>query len=115
MTYNPDHVTIDQAEIEEVTEKLNQHTSPPIGHNSNVGGIAAERLRSFVERLERLEEEKKGISDDMKDIYLEAKGTGFDAKIIRKIIAIRKKDVEKEREEKELVHLYALALGMEVD
>lgn len=112
MTYNPD--TIDQDEIEEVTEKLQQHTSPPIGHNTNVGGIAAERLKAFVERIERLEDEKKGIQDDIKDIYAEAKGTGFDVKIIRKLIQARKQDEQERRETKELFELYALALGVEV-
>jgi uncharacterized protein (UPF0335 family) len=111
MTYNPD--TIDQGETEEVTEKLEQHTSPPIGHNTNVGGIAAERLKSFVDRIERLEAEKKGIQEDMKDIFLEAKGTGFDVKILREILKIRKQDEQERREKKELVELYALALGMD--
>jgi len=118
MTYNPDHVTIDQDEVEEVTEKLQQHTSPPIGHNTNVGGIAAERLKSFIERIERLEAEEQGIKDDKKDIYLEAKGTGFDVKIIREIIKIRKqqeKDPQAWKEKKELVELYAMAVGLEVD
>jgi len=113
MTYNPDHVTIDQEEIEEVTEKFQQHTSPPIGHNTNVGGIAAERLRAFVERIERLEDERKGIQDDIKNIFLEANGTGFDVKILREILKIRKQDEQERREKKELVELYAMALGMD--
>jgi uncharacterized protein (UPF0335 family) len=113
MMHNPDDLTIDQDE--DVTEKLQQHTSPPIGHNSNVGGIAAERLKSFVDRIERLEDEKKGLQEDIKDIFLEAKGTGFDVKIIRAILKIRKQDQDKRREEQELVSLYAQALGMEVD
>jgi uncharacterized protein (UPF0335 family) len=115
MMHNPDDLTIDQEESEDVTEKLQQHTAPPIGHNSNVGGIAAERLRSFVDRIERLEDEKKGLQEDIKDIFLEAKGTGFDVKIIRAIIKIRKQDEQKRREEQELVSLYAQALGMEVE
>lgn len=92
--------------------------APTIGHNSNAGGIAAERLASFVERLERMEEEKQGLNEDMKDIFLEAKGTGFDVKIIRKILSIRKayrKDRDKAKEEASLVELYADALGMEID
>jgi uncharacterized protein (UPF0335 family) len=113
MTYNPD--PINQNEVEEVTEKLQQHTSPPIGHNTNVGGIAAERLKAFVERIERLQEEQKGLQDDIKDIFLEAKGTGFDVKILREILKIRKQDEQERREKKELVELYALALGMDVD
>ncbi|EWY37473.1 hypothetical protein N825_17840 [Skermanella stibiiresistens SB22] len=83
------------------------------GPTSDVGGIAADRLRSFVERIERLEEEKKGISDDIKDVYLEAKGTGFDVKIIRAIIRLRKQAKEERQEEEELIELYKMALGME--
>lgn len=79
----------------------------------DVGGIAADRLRSFIERIERLEEEKKGIQDDIKDIFAEAKGTGFDVKIIRQIIRLRKKAKEERQEEEELLELYKSALGME--
>lgn len=79
----------------------------------DVGGIAGDRLRSFIERIERLEEEKKGLSDDIKDIFAEAKGTGFDVKIIRQIIRLRKKAKEERQEEEELLELYKAALGME--
>ncbi|HRJ60036.1 MAG TPA: DUF2312 domain-containing protein [Azospirillaceae bacterium] len=79
----------------------------------DVGGIAADRLRSFIERVERLEEEKKGIQDDIKDIFAEAKGTGFDVKIIRQIIRLRKKAKEERQEEEELLELYKSALGMD--
>lgn len=113
MTYNPD--TIEHDETEEITEKPEQHTPPPMGHNSAVGGIAAERLRSFVDRIERLQEEQKGLQDDIKDIFLEAKGTGFDVKILREILKIRKQDEQQRREKKELVELYAMALGMDLD
>lgn len=78
----------------------------------DVGGIAADRLRSFIERIERLEEEKKGIADDIKDIYAEAKGTGFDVKIIRQVVRLRKKAKEERQEEEELLELYLAALGM---
>ena len=106
----------DKAELVSlISEKLEQHASPPIGHNTNVGGIAAERLRAFVERIERLQEEQKGLQDDIKDIFLEAKGTGFDVKILREILKIRKQDEQERREKKELVELYAMALGMDVD
>jgi len=80
---------------------------------NDVGDIAADRLRSFVERIERLEEEKKGIADDIKDVYAEAKGTGFDVKIIRQIIRLRKKEKEERQEEEELIELYKMALGMD--
>lgn len=78
----------------------------------DVGGIAADRLRSFIERIERLEEEKKGLADDIKDIYAEAKGTGFDVKIIRQVVRLRKKAKEERQEEEELLELYKAALGM---
>jgi uncharacterized protein (UPF0335 family) len=74
--------------------------------------VNAGHLRAFVERIERLEEEKKALSDDIKDVYAEAKGTGFDAKIIRKIVAIRKQDRDQRREEEEILDLYLAALGM---
>ena len=75
---------------------------------------SAERLRSFIERIERLEEEKAGISADIKDVYAEAKGTGFDVKAMRQIVRLRKMDVENRRELEELLDLYNRALGMAV-
>ncbi|MEI6986194.1 MAG: DUF2312 domain-containing protein [Rhodospirillaceae bacterium] len=87
-------------------------SSSPAGSN-DVGGIAAAQLRSFVERIERLEEEKKGIADDIKDLYLEAKGQGFDVKVMRKIISLRKRSKEDRQEEEQLLELYKSALGME--
>jgi uncharacterized protein (UPF0335 family) len=79
----------------------------------NAGGIAGDRLRSFVERLERLAEEKKAIADDMKEVMAEAKGTGFDPRIIRLVLRLRKKAKEERQEEEELLELYKAALGME--
>jgi len=84
----------------------------PTEDNAQWGNIAADRLRSIVERIERLEEEKRALSGDIKDIYAEAKGTGFDVKIMRKIISIRKQDREKRREEEEILDLYMAALGI---
>ena len=78
-----------------------------------VGGVTGERLRSFIERVERLEEEKSALAEDIKDIYAEAKGFGFDAKTMRKIVRLRKMDLEKRREEDELLELYKAAIGME--
>lgn len=77
------------------------------------GGIAADRLRSFIERIERLEEEKKGLADDIKEVYAEAKGTGFDTKIIRQIIRLRKLEQADRQEQEALLDLYRQALGME--
>ena len=74
-------------------------------------GVAAERLRSFIERVERLEEEKAQTALDIKEVYAEAKGEGYDAKVLRKIVARRKKDPSDRREEDELMELYLSALG----
>lgn len=76
------------------------------------GGVAADQLRSFVERIERLEEEKQSIADDIKDVYGEAKGTGFDVKVLRQIIRMRKQDAAERQEQEALLDLYMHALGM---
>ncbi len=78
----------------------------------DVGGVAGQRLVSFIERVERLEEEKAALMEDIKEIYAEAKGVGFDVKTIRKIIGLRKMDSEKRRESEELLELYKAAIGM---
>ncbi len=80
---------------------------------ADVGGVAGKRLKSFLDRVERLEEEKKGLADDIKEIYAEAKGTGFDVKTMRKILKLRKMETEKRREEEELLELYKAAIGLE--
>ena len=72
----------------------------------------AKHLLAFIERIERLEEDKKQVAEDIKDVYAEAKGTGYDVKIIRKIVSIRKQDKDKRREEEEILELYMNALGM---
>jgi uncharacterized protein (UPF0335 family) len=79
----------------------------------DVGGVAGEHLRAFIERIERLEAEKADIVNDIKEVYAEAKGTGFDVKIIRKLISMRKQDSEKRQEEEELLSLYKQAIGLE--
>ena len=75
-------------------------------------GVAGDRLRSFVERIERLEEEKKATSDDIRDVYAEAKGTGFDTKALRSIVRLRKLDTDERREQQEVLDTYLHALGM---
>jgi uncharacterized protein (UPF0335 family) len=74
--------------------------------------IAAGQLRAFIERIERLEEEKKTIADDIKEVYAEAKGTGFDTKAIRTLVRLRKKDQAEREEEETILDLYKAALGM---
>lgn len=78
------------------------------GHNS----IAREQLRSIVERIERLEEEKKGVSGDIREVYGEAKANGFDTKVLRQVIALRKKDLAERQEQDAVRDLYLQALGM---
>lgn len=82
------------------------------GECQDVGGVAGKRLRSFIERVERLEEEKAALAEDIKEVYAEAKGVGFDAKTMRKIVSLRKMDVEKRREADEILDLYKSAIGM---
>ena len=79
---------------------------------ADVGGIAGDRLKSFVERIERLEEEKKALANDIKEVYAEAKGTGFDTKIMRQIIRIRRMDKDDLDEQETLLDIYRRALGM---
>jgi uncharacterized protein (UPF0335 family) len=76
----------------------------------DVGGIAADRLRSIVERIERLEEEKKALAGDIKDIFQEAKSAGFDIKVLRKVLALRKMDQATLQEQDTLLDLYRRAL-----
>lgn len=74
--------------------------------------VAAGQLRAIIERIERLEEEKKTLADDIKDVFLEAKGTGFDTKAIRTILKLRKKDTAERQEEEAILDLYKSALGI---
>ena len=78
-------------------------------------GVAKEQLRSVVERIERLEEEKKSLADDIKDVYAEAKANGFDVKVLRKVIALRKRDADERAEEEMVLDTYLQALGMLID
>ncbi len=78
-------------------------------------GVAGEQLRSIIERIENLEEEKKTISDDIREVYAEAKGNGFDAKILRQVVRIRKIDKAERMEQEAILDLYMHALGMVPD
>ena len=80
---------------------------------TEVGGVAADRLRSFVERIERLEEEKAALAADIKEIYSEAKGNGFDAKVIRMIVSLRKMDQSDRQEQEQILDLYKRALDID--
>lgn len=76
------------------------------------GGVAVDRLRSLVERIERLEEERKALSGDIKDIYAEAKSAGFDVKVLRQLIRIRKQEAAEVEEQETMLDIYRRALGM---
>ena len=79
---------------------------------AKTGGVAGERLKSFIERIERLEEEKKALADDIRDVYAEAKGNGFEVKVMRQIVKIRKMDKADLDEQEALLETYMRALGM---
>jgi uncharacterized protein (UPF0335 family) len=80
---------------------------------AEVGGVAAERLRSFIERIERLEEEKAALAADIREVYSEAKGTGFDVKTIRQVVRLRSMDRDARQEQEHLLDLYKRAIGLE--
>ena len=80
---------------------------------TEVGGIAADQLTSYIERIERLEEEKQALADDIKDVFAEAKGTGFDVKTMRQILKLRKLDKDDLQEQEHLLDLYKRAIGLE--
>jgi uncharacterized protein (UPF0335 family) len=83
--------------------------------SSATTSIARDQLRSIVERIERLEEEKKTIADDIKEVYAEAKGNGFDVKTLRQVVRLRKQDREERAEQEAMLDLYLHALGMAID
>jgi uncharacterized protein (UPF0335 family) len=80
---------------------------------SEVTGIAGERLKQFIERIERLEEEKAGLAADVREIYAEAKAVGFDTKVMRQVIKLRKMDRQDREEQEQLIDLYLSAIGMQ--
>ncbi|WP_323798042.1 DUF2312 domain-containing protein [Nisaea sp.] len=80
---------------------------------TEVGGIAAEQLVSYIERIERLEEEKAALAADIKDVFAEAKGNGFDVKTMRQILKLRKLDKDDLQEQEHLLELYKRAIGLE--
>jgi uncharacterized protein (UPF0335 family) len=77
-----------------------------------VSGVAGDRLKSFIERIERLEEEKRALAEDIKEVYSEAKGVGFEPKIMRQIVRIRKMDEDDRDEQEALLDTYLRAIGM---
>ena len=96
----------------DAAQKDDAKTDAKGGDQPETGGIAADRLRSLIERIERLEEERKSLGDDIKDIYAEAKSAGFDVKVLRQVIRIRKQEPADVEEQETLLDLYRRALGM---
>ena len=80
-------------------------------HN-RMGGVDSDKLKDFIERVERLQEEKSGIASDISDVYAAAKGSGYDPKTMRKVIRLRKMDADKREEEENMLDIYMHALGM---
>lgn len=88
-------------------------SEPSIGHNSeSATKLAADQIKSIIERVERLEEEKAGIASDIRDIFAEAKGVGFDVKALRAIVRMRKQDANERQEYETILEVYMQALGM---
>jgi uncharacterized protein (UPF0335 family) len=79
---------------------------------ADAGGIAADRLKSFIERIERLEEEKAALAGDIKEVYSEAKSSGFETKIMRQIVRLRKMDAQERTEQEQLLDVYKQAVGL---
>jgi len=79
---------------------------------STLEGSARQQLRVFIERIERLEEEKSALTADIREVYLEAKGTGFDPKVLRQVVRMRKQDVSEREEQEAVLEIYLHALGM---
>ena len=95
------------------TDNLDDHPlDEDKAKEAQIGDIAADRLRSLIERIERLEEERKALGSDIKDIFAEAKSAGFDVKVLRQIIRIRKQEPAEVEEQESLLDVYRRALGM---
>ena len=97
-----------------MTEDMTGHNSDAFAKSEEAatGGIAADRLRSIIERVDRLEEERKALAGDIKDIFSEAKSAGFDVKVIKQIIKLRKQEPAEVEEQETLLDIYRRALGM---
>ena len=80
---------------------------------TDIGGVAGDRLRTIIERIERIEDEKKALSDDIREIYSEAKAAGFDVKTIRQIVRLRKMNINERNEMEQILEVYKRAIGME--
>jgi len=117
--YNPSG--IDAVVADKKYRPATTQEDPRMGHNSrlpastpsSVGGVSGERLTQLIERVERLEEDKAGLADDIRDVYAEAKSAGYETKIMRQLVKLRKMDRNKRQEMEELLDLYKSAIGLE--
>ena len=91
---------------------VNGADQAPEATPGTVGGVAGDILRAYIERIERLEEEKKNLGGDIREVYAEAKGNGFEPKIMRKLVSLRRMDQADRQEEEELLDLYRRAIGV---
>lgn len=101
-----------QEEESRVLDEVAAKPELPLEDSHDVGGVSGKRLRSYIERVERLSEEKSALAEDIKEIYMEAKSVGFDTKTMRQIVKLRKMDEQKRREADELLELYKSAIGL---
>ncbi len=102
----PDHATHDSERAQRSRARQNDDPDP------KVGDIAADRLLSLIERIERLEEERKALGNDIRDIYAEGKSAGFDVAVLRQLVRLRKKEPAEVEEQESLLDLYKRAIGM---
>src|ERR1700747_2786868 len=93
-------------------EEYTMATAAAVKDEETAHRFAKDQLKAFVERVEKLEEEKKAISDDIRDVFAEAKSSGFDVKALRKVISLRKQDADERKEQEAILETYLLALGM---
>jgi uncharacterized protein (UPF0335 family) len=91
---------------------MTEEPSPSIDGGGNASGVAADRLKAFIERVERLSEEKDAIAGDIKEVLSEAKSSGFEVKIIRMLLRLRKMDAQERNEQDQLLDVYKQAIGM---
>jgi len=95
------------------SERQSEAFTPTEYGRDKYESVAADQLKAFIERIERLEEEKAGVAGDIREIFSEAKGNGFDTKVMRRVIALRRKDRAERQEEEAILELYLQALGMD--
>jgi uncharacterized protein (UPF0335 family) len=112
LTFSRVKPPVTRSRIESPEEALMSTATAAAKHEEPAVRFAKDHLKAFVERIERLEEEKKTIADDVRDVYAEAKANGFDVKALRTIVRLRKQDIDERREHETILETYMHALGM---